>query len=97
MRLKTQDLWVERLSPIMTDESKSAKEVAVALDTSVYYATRLLGVLHRHQRIHIAEWRRSGMQKERAFKIGKKADAPFEKKSRAVKQGGIKTKDGGVL
>ena len=97
MRLKTQDRWVERLSPIMTDESKSAKEVAVALDTSVYYATRLLGVLHQHQRIYIAEWRRSGVQKERAFKIGKKSDAPFEKKFRTLKKGGIKTKDGGVL
>ena len=97
MRLKTQDRWVERLSPIMTDESKSAKEVAVALDTSVYYATRLLGVLHRHQRLPIAEWRRSGVQKERAFKIGKNSDAPFEKKPRTVKRSVIKTKDGGVL
>lgn len=97
MRLKTQDRWIERLSPIMTDESKSAKEVAVALDTSVYYANRLLGVLHQHQRIYISEWRRSGVQKERAFKIGKKSDAPFEKKPRTLKRGGIKTKDGGVL
>lgn len=97
MRLKTQDRWVERLSPIMTDESKSAKEVAVALDTSVYYATRLLGVLHQHQRIYIAEWRRSGVQKERAFKIGKKSDAPFEKKFRTLKKAVLKPKMGGVL
>lgn len=97
MKISTQQRWISRLSRVMGDEGKSAKELAATIGISVFYMTRVLDRLHRHNLVYISEWRRSGVQKERAFRIGNEKDAVFEKKRSAPKWSKIKTKDGGVL